>query len=134
MALFRFLPVAFLAMLAGCSADTEARIAAARQTALAAELASRAAGEARRCVDIDRLGGNRGYGRNVILFSGAGRTAFLNRTRGPCSELTPFRILVTRPTGGQLCSGDIISVVDASTGGHFGSCALGDFVPYRKES
>lgn len=123
-----------LGVLASCAAGTQARIDEAQESALAQELTGRVAGQAKRCVDLGRLGGNRGFGRNTILFTGAGRMAFLNRTRGPCTELTPFRILVTRPTGGQLCSGDIISVVDASTGGHFGSCALGDFVPYTRGS
>ena len=39
--------------------------------------------------------------------------------------------LVTRSQGSQLCRGDIGTVTDMTSGMVVGSCALGDFVPYK---
>lgn len=128
------LAFAFASLLAGCAANPalEAQQGERSEVALAGALEGLVAGPPQRCVSTTRLGGNRGFGGDAILFTGTGGTAFLNRTRGGCEGLTEFRALVTRPGGTQLCSGDLVTVVDTGTGSYHGSCVLGDFTPYRR--
>ena len=42
-------------------------------------------------------------------------------------------IMVSEQFGSQKCKGDIIRLVDRTTGMTGGVCSLGDFVPYRSE-
>jgi hypothetical protein len=68
---------------------------------------------------------------NTILFR-RGQTVYRNDPVGGCPGLASgFYALVTRSTGSGLCRGDIAQVADLGTGMIVGSCALGDFVPYR---
>lgn len=68
---------------------------------------------------------------NTIAFR-MGSTVYVNRIQGGCSGLARGHYaLVTRSIGPGLCSGDIAQVADLTTGMTVGSCALGEFVPYR---
>jgi hypothetical protein len=58
-------------------------------------------------------------------------TWYLN-TPADCPQLRHDRALVGRHSTGQLCSGDLVAITDPPTGFDFGSCALGDFVPYTR--
>lgn len=61
-----------------------------------------------------------------------GRTVYLNNLQGQCSNLASgFYTLLTRSAGTGLCRGEIAQVVDLNSGMTVGSCAMGDFVPYR---
>jgi hypothetical protein len=40
--------------------------------------------------------------------------------------------LVTRQFGSQMCRGDIARSADLVAGFQTGSCALGEFIPYRR--
>lgn len=64
----------------------------------------------------------------------SGARVFVNDFRGgSCARLgSGHYTLVTRSSGGGLCSGDFAEVVDTSTGMTMGSCVLGDFVPYNE--
>ena len=59
---------------------------------------------------------------------------YVNHVRGECSNLgSGFYTLVVRSGGSGTCSGDIADVADPRTGMTFGSCALGEFVPYTRQ-
>jgi len=64
--------------------------------------------------------------------------ALAGRTPGApvsCISLTDIRssrIIDTRTTTTSLCRGDIIRVIDPPNPMTFGSCGLGEFVPYTK--
>ena len=61
-----------------------------------------------------------------------GRTTYVNKPLGSCNLLSRGSYaLVTRSQGSQLCRGDIATVTDVTSGTTVGSCALGDFVPYK---
>jgi hypothetical protein len=61
-----------------------------------------------------------------------GRTVYVNHLIGECNGLkSGFYTLVTRSSGSGLCRGDIARVADVSTGMVVGSCAVGDFIPYK---
>ncbi len=73
---------------------------------------------------------------STIAFSnGSGGDVYVsNVTSGGCARLASgFYTLVTRTTGSRLCSGDIANVTDLRTGIIVGSCALGEFTPYRRQ-
>jgi hypothetical protein len=64
-----------------------------------------------------------------------GRTVYVNKLLGECSGLdSGFYTLVTTSHGSGLCRGDIARVADIRTGVTAGSCAIGDFVPYKPAS
>lgn len=121
------------ALVAGCTADprVESAAVAETQTALAEELRGRVAGEPQTCVQLRGLGGNRSVG-DAIVFEGPGSVVYVSRPVGGCPDLRYNRALQTRTTGTQLCRGDIATVFDPATGTRYGSCGLGDFVPYRR--
>jgi hypothetical protein len=78
------------------------------------------------------LQGNRTVGPDTIVFSGSAGRKWVNRTRGSCPSLEFGRALRFRTVSTQLCSGEIAAVFDPTTGIEYGSCALGDFTPYRR--
>lgn len=119
---------------AACASYSPPEPTAEQQSALAAELRGRTAGAAVSCVSNTNLRGNRSIGEGVILFEGTGGRVYVNRPRAGCPELRPGRSLITRTTTNQLCSGDIVSVTDLTSGIDYGSCGLGDFTPYSRRA
>lgn len=122
---------------AGCASNQNPEATAARAaenaTNLETALADRTAQPPTSCVNQRLLGGNRSYGEGVILFEGQSRNmVYVNRPAGGCPELSAGRALKTRTTTGQLCRGDIVTVFDPVSGIDYGSCGLGDFVPYTR--
>ena len=95
-------------------------------------LAGKVAGSAERCLPTYNSEDMTVIDENTILFRN-GRTVYVNQPLGGCSQADRIgSSLVTRLHGAaQLCRGDIATVVDHSTGAMMGSCAFGDFVPYR---
>jgi len=94
-------------------------------------LAGKTAGRAAKCLPLQRSNDMVVIDDDTILYRD-GRTTHVNQPLGGCNRLgRGSYALVTRSTGSQLCRGDIANVVDLSTGVTVGSCALGDFVPYK---
>ncbi|MDQ8756992.1 hypothetical protein RCO27_12210 [Sphingosinicella sp. LHD-64] len=121
-----------LALLAVGSAGAEGGQSSPEVDKAAEALAGRTAGTPVSCVNLRDLRGNRSIGDGAILFEGAGNIAYVNRPAGGCPDLGAGRTLVTRTPSGQLCRGDIARVVDLTSGVEYGSCGLGDFVPYSR--
>ena len=124
--------LALAALAAGCMDGEPVAPSAADSARLADALNGRVAGTPQACVSQRDLSGNRSAGEGAIIFDGLGDTIYVNRPPSGCPILDSGRTLVTRTTSGQLCRGDIVSVVDASSNTQFGSCGLGDFTPYRR--
>lgn len=119
-------------MLAGCAAEGAQR-GESDEAALAQVLEERTAGPAVDCVNMHDLRGNRGYGEDAIVFQGRTNSlVYLNRPPAGCPELRDTRALRIESTTGRLCRMDIVTVFDPQTGISYGSCSLGDFVPYRR--
>jgi len=122
-------------MIAGCTmsdrpsarADADSR----GEAAVAQSLAGRTAGPPQSCINLATSRSNRSFTRDVILF-GEGSRIYVNRPRGGCDALQEGRALITRTGTSQLCSGDIVQVTDLTSGVTYGSCSLGDFVPYLR--
>lgn len=95
------------------------------------ELAGRMAGAPRRCVMLNQLGSVRVSETDAhTLVFGSGKTIWTNHM-GQCS-LRRDDIVVTEPSGSQLCVGDVARSLDRNSGIAGPSCVLSDFVPYSR--
>jgi hypothetical protein len=125
------IPIAVAALGACETAPEPASRSASSQISYDRALASKVAGEAQKCLPTFRSNDMTVIDDQTILFH-EGRTTWVNTTLGRCSNLgRSGYALVTRNVGPQLCRGDIATVTDTMSGMTVGSCALGDFVPYR---
>jgi hypothetical protein len=71
---------------------------------------------------------------NILLYRVSGRLVYQNTLRSACSGLARDNdIIVSEQFGSQKCKGDIIRLVDRTSGMSGGVCSLGEFVPYRSE-
>ena len=114
------------------SARVQAQVAK-DEADLAAALSGRIAGPPQDCVNERDLGGNKSYGRGVIVFSGrTNDVVYVNRPAAGCPGLIFGWALKTRTTTTQLCRGDIVTVFDPTSGTEYGGCTLGEFTPYRR--
>lgn len=116
-------------LLAGVAADAKPRLTPEQQ--LAKSLEGRVAGEPVDCIYTPRVMSTRVYDKTAIVYD-AGRTIYVNRPASGASALNDNDILVTQPTSSQLCSVDIVRLIDRSGGFFRGSIGLGEFVPYTK--
>jgi hypothetical protein len=119
---------------AACASQPPPAMTAAQQSDFQKVISGRTAGAPQTCVSQQLLGGNKTYGEGVIVFEGQtrGSTIYVNHPPAGCPELRYDRALRTRTTSTQLCSNDIITVFDPVSHIDYGSCSLGEFVPYRK--
>ncbi len=124
--------------LAGCTtslreAERSANAAAAAQDALAGELAGLVPGQPSACLpQPGRVQlSSRGFG-STIVYEVSRDLKYRNDTTGGCEGVGRGDILVTSTPTGRVCRGAIARTVDRGSAFHTGSCALGDFVPYRR--
>ena len=97
-------------------------------------LAGKVPGKAESCLPLQRSNDMVVVDDDTILYRD-GRTTYVNKPLGGCNNLgNGSYALVTHSQGSQLCRGDIAQVRDLTAGITVGSCALGDFVPYRPAS
>lgn len=125
------------ALLAGCAATPEeiarSDASTARELArLEKRLAGLVPGEPQSCVPYSQLRGSNSYGQTILYQQGT-RSFYRNDTSPGC-RIGRDDILVTQTPIGQLCRGDIVTLVDRNTRLPNGACALGEFVPYRAPS
>ena len=118
--------------LASCeTAPEQVTRTAAAQATYDKMLSGKTAGREQGCLSSLRAKDMTVIDDDTILFKD-GRTVYENKPLGTCLNLSNSSYaLATRNVGPQLCRGDIANVVDTSVGITVGSCALGNFVPYR---
>ena len=122
--------------LAACeTADYQpAKRTASQQQSYDKALAGKVAGKPESCLPLQRSNDMVVIDDDTILYRD-GRTTYVNQPLGGCNNLgNGSYALVTHSTGSQICRGDIAQVQDLTAGITVGSCALGDFVPYRPAS
>ena len=71
-------------------------------------------------------------GDDIILFRASSNLVYRNDIPGGCPMSGSSRRLQRRSIGSNICRGEPMQVVDNQTGAFFGTCILGDFVPYRR--
>ena len=104
-----------------------------KQLALLEEnLAGKQAGEPVSC--ISNFGSNQliKVSDDTILYRVSSRLVYRNDLRSSCPGLArDTDILVTQVYGSQICRGDIIRLVDRTSGIGGAACSYGAFTPYR---
>jgi len=120
------------AILAGCSMrqDIAKPLTDKQSIALAKALDGKVAGAPQNCLPLATRSDLQVISDSVLLYKEGRRTVYRNDVIGQCNGLAQDGIPVIQSFGGQQCRGDIIRVVDRTSGFGRGSCALGDFVPY----
>jgi hypothetical protein len=129
-----FIIPALGALLASCTTGYDEQVSSRQATAFDAELAGLAPQQARNCLPT-RSNANVVAARGRTLLFRDGPTVWANETTGGCAALADQHYtMVTESFGGSpLCRGSFVKVVDLTGGGLLrGSCALGDFTPYRR--
>lgn len=132
----KMLPLVVLSMLAACAMSSTAQAPRSEraETRLARALEGKVAGAPQRCVPRYRTNDLEIVDRNTILFKNGRDLVYRNDPEGGCGGLDPTRTIVTSSIGSDQCRGDIIRVVDRTSGNLVGSCAFADFIPYRRRS
>ena len=95
-------------------------------------LAGLVAGKPQRCLPRYRRNDQEIVDRGTILYRDGRDRVFRNDPPGGCGSLDPTRTLVVTAFNDEYCRGDIIRVLDQSTGTIVGSCSFSDFVPYTR--
>jgi hypothetical protein len=101
---------------------------------LAKELDGKTAGEPLRCISDYNATNLIRVSDDMLLYRVSSKLVYQNKLRGTCSGLArDSDIIVSEQFGSQKCKGDILRLVDRTSGIQGGFCSLGDFVPYRKD-
>lgn len=121
---------AAVAMLGTASLDAKPKLTP--QQRLDKLLEGRVAGEPVQCISTFDSREMQVLDKTAIVY-GWGNTIWVN-VPDNAQDLDDDDIMVTKTTGSQLCSVDIVHTVDRA--GHFptGFISLGKFVPYKKEA
>lgn len=127
------IPALMLVPLAACATtpQPEYKLSAKEQKELAGALEGKVAGEPVSCVSA--IGGRnlQAIGDSMLVYRVSSDLVYVNRLDGVCHGLSWGDTLVMRLYGTQYCRGDIAHVVNLPSGTLTGTCALGDFIPYR---
>ena len=115
----------------GAPSDATLKYRANEATRLETALAGLTPGKAQSCIRMRDAQSVESFGDNVLLFKVGKKLAYKNETSGSCQRIGDGRALVTRSYSGDYCRGDIARSADLVAGFEAGSCAFGDFIPYR---
>ncbi len=125
-----------LTLVAACGkVDSTPKPLTEKQSAvLMKELKGKVAGKPVKCISDLNTTNTIRVSDNILLYRVSGRLVYQNTLRSACSGLArDDDIMLSEQFGSQKCNGDIIRLVDRTTGMTGGVCSLGDFVPYRSE-
>ena len=103
--------------------DPEARLAKA--------LEGRVAGEPVDCIQLSRVHSTQIIDHTAIIYD-AGSTLYVNRPRAGLESLDRWDTMVTKSFSPQLCSVDVVRLLDTGSRFENGTVFLGEFVPYRR--
>lgn len=110
--------------------------AVAAPTDPAAELAKavegRVEGKPVDCLYLRDIRSTRVIPRTAIVYETLDGTRYVNRPRSGARSLNAFDILLTDTRSSQLCSIDVVRLLDQSTRFQTGFVGLGEFVPYPR--
>jgi hypothetical protein len=130
MRIMTLIPVA--ALLASCTTAPSPATGERAAARLNQELAGLTAGPAVSCLPSYRADQMTVIDENTVLFRETPSRIWRNELQDTCSGLSSGHTLVLRSAGSSLCRGEIAEVTDLRTGVSYGSCTLGDFVPYTR--
>lgn len=99
---------------------------------LAKLTAGRVAGTPVDCINQRDIQSSQIIDGTAIAYTSNNGTIYVNRPRGGGAFLNDDNILVTKTYTGQLCSIDIVNLVDRGSRMNSGSISLDKFVPYPR--
>lgn len=120
--------------LAAAALLTAGAAEAARKTPedrMAKALEGRTAGKPVDCIYLSQIQSSQIIDRTAIIYQ-VGRTLYVNTPRTGADSLDSSDILVTDTRSPQLCSIDVVRLVDSSSRMPSGFVGLGPFIPYTK--
>ena len=130
--LIPLLTAAALLLATGASAAHREQANPRGEAELAKLLAGRVAGKPVDCINNLDYSNTRVIDGTAIVYSHTNRTIYVNRPTSGAASLDNDDILVTRQWGSQLCSIDMVNLVDRTSRFPHGFVSLGQFVPYTK--
>ena len=116
-------------LVSGAAAEARDR---SPQAQLARALEGRVEGKPVDCLWLRDIRSSRIIDRIGILYETNRGTVYLNRPDSGASSLDWTDVMVTDTHSSQLCSIDIVRLIDSSSHFPTGSVGLGKFVPYTK--
>lgn len=119
------------AALAAVPAAASAREKLTPEAKLEKLLEGRVAGEPQNCLPLTSSASSQIIDKTAIVYR-VGSTLWVNRPKGGADSLDDDDILVTKTSGSQLCSIDVVQLHDRSSHMYSGFVSLGEFVPYRR--
>lgn len=125
----RVLPALTAAALAAVPAASTVRTK--DDAELARATAGRTAGKPIDCIARNRTDDFAVVG-SAMIFRQTSRTTYVNRLSPGCDKRSLRSTLVFRSPSSQLCRGEIVEAVDPQSGVTWGSCTVGQFVPYDR--
>jgi len=105
-----------------------------QQTKLDKRLEGRTVGDPVSCIALRDQKNMTVISDDVLLFSSSShaKTIYVNKPYKGCRNADRLVMVYDRPTT-QLCRGEIVQLVDNTTGVNVGSCAFSEFTPYTKD-
>jgi hypothetical protein len=125
-----------LSLLAACGeVDSTPKPLTDKQSALLSkELAGKVAGKPVNCISTFNADNMVRISDDILLYRVSGNLVYKNNLRSSCPGLARDNdIIVSEQFGGQKCRGDLLKLVDRTSGIPGPMCSLGEFVPYRKD-
>lgn len=125
-----------LATLAACGDidSTPAPLTEKQTERLDKELAGKVAGTPVNCISDFNSTNMVRISDDILLYRVSGNLVYKNNLRSSCPGLARDNdIVVSEQFGSQKCRGDLLKLVDRTSGILGPVCSLGDFIPYRKD-
>lgn len=125
-----------LATLAACAEmDSAPRPLTQKQTErLGKELSGKIAGKPVNCISTFSSDNMVRISDDILLYRVSDNLVYKNNLRSSCPGLARDNdIVVSEQFGSQKCRGDLLKLVDRTSGIPGPVCSLGEFVPYRKD-
>lgn len=120
-----------LAMTACAGSYEPAPLTEKQTSTLDKAIAGKVAGEKVSCINREPQANFTVISGNILLYRVNRRLVYRNDLIGTCNGLTRGDTMIVQTFGSQYCRGDLTTSADLVTGVTTGSCALGDFTPYR---
>lgn len=127
------IPALLLVVTTACATGPvpRAELTARQQLKLDKALDGKVAGEPVRCISRFQGDNMSVVSDSTLVYRVNRNLVYRNDLQGSCRGLASGDTLVMELHGNQYCRGEMAHVVDLTTGMRGGSCALGDFIPYR---
>ena len=122
-----------MALLAGCATAGPTERVDERVTARLA--AFEPTGDVRRCIPLRQIRSMDAADERTLLIELGVGDFYVSRTRSRCSGVTQsFNRIQYTTSQSQICTGDIVRIVDNSTGFGVGNCSFGEFESLRRKT